>query len=321
MATNYGYFTQASSGAPTLNGTVGSLITTLDWLLDVSNTNGRKVADKVYTGTNKAVYRFTTGQRFYLRVDDAYAQESRMRGYESMTDVDTGVDPFPLLTTYGDSSYVLRKSFEANSNARDWRATVWARGFNLYVKRGPVSSGHDLYIFGEGIREDGIADSYNTFIGMRRATGTTGNLGVLGASTAARHVSPLTAVSGTSCIAVARYFDGSIKAVLGGYFSPSTEVWGGESFPQANFLYRSRLTLGAGFGTATATGVAQYRGYIPYLWGIASQCAGTTTLDIDDVHTDTSTGASFIQIASSDTIANAGQNMLMETTDTDPLVP
>lgn len=53
--------------------------------------------EKVYTGTNKAVYRSleATGARHYLRVDDTGATVARVRGYESMTDVDTGAGPFP----------------------------------------------------------------------------------------------------------------------------------------------------------------------------------------------------------------------------------
>ena len=53
--------------------------------------------DKVFTGTNKAVYRSAdvTGPRHYLRVDDTGTTAARVRGYESMTDVDTGTGPFP----------------------------------------------------------------------------------------------------------------------------------------------------------------------------------------------------------------------------------
>ena len=53
--------------------------------------------EKVYTGTNKAVYRSldVTGSRHYLRVDDTGTTAARVRGYESMTDVDTGTGPFP----------------------------------------------------------------------------------------------------------------------------------------------------------------------------------------------------------------------------------
>ena len=53
--------------------------------------------DKVFTGTNKAVYRSAdvNSPRHYLRVDDTGATVARVRGYESMADVDTGTGPFP----------------------------------------------------------------------------------------------------------------------------------------------------------------------------------------------------------------------------------
>ena len=53
--------------------------------------------EKPFTGTNKAVYRSTdvTGSRFCLRVDDSGTTTARVRGFESMTDVNTGTGPFP----------------------------------------------------------------------------------------------------------------------------------------------------------------------------------------------------------------------------------
>jgi hypothetical protein len=54
-----------------------------------------------YSGTNKAVFKGdVSGTGCYLRVDDTNSATRRgvMRGYVSMTDVDTGTDPFPLST-------------------------------------------------------------------------------------------------------------------------------------------------------------------------------------------------------------------------------
>lgn len=53
--------------------------------------------EKVFAGTNKAVYRSTDvqGSRFYYRIDDSGAQVARVRGFERMTDVDSGDMPFP----------------------------------------------------------------------------------------------------------------------------------------------------------------------------------------------------------------------------------
>lgn len=52
---------------------------------------------KVFAGTNKAVYRSThpKASGFYLRVDDSADTYMRVRGFESMSDIDNGTGPFP----------------------------------------------------------------------------------------------------------------------------------------------------------------------------------------------------------------------------------
>lgn len=81
---------------------------------------------KVFTGTNKAVYRCNdlSSNRHYLRVLDdgggtGGAQEARVFGYESMTDVDTGTNVFPTAaqSTYG---YLWRKSNATDSVPKTW---------------------------------------------------------------------------------------------------------------------------------------------------------------------------------------------------------
>lgn len=53
--------------------------------------------EKPFSGTNLAVFRSLNVEstRMYLRVDDTGTTNSRVAGYESMTDVNTGVGPFP----------------------------------------------------------------------------------------------------------------------------------------------------------------------------------------------------------------------------------
>lgn len=73
---------------------------------------------KVYSGTNKAVYRANavTSTRLYLRVDDATdAQWAYLRGYETMSDVDTGTNPFP-----SSGEVYHYKSSAASSATRSW---------------------------------------------------------------------------------------------------------------------------------------------------------------------------------------------------------
>ena len=78
--------------------------------------------EKVYTGTNKAVYRSldATGPRHYLRVDDTGARFARVRGYESMTDIDTGTGAFPTDAQMSGGGY-WHKSTVASAAAVRWK--------------------------------------------------------------------------------------------------------------------------------------------------------------------------------------------------------
>jgi len=116
--------------APSLTNAAGSMIALLDAIL--VNGYGAKAAagwSKVYSGTNKAVYRAPAGDsRFYFRVDDSATVSSRLIGYETMSDVDTGTNPFPTNAQVSGGLY-MRKS--ADATARPW--VVAADGKRLYV--------------------------------------------------------------------------------------------------------------------------------------------------------------------------------------------
>lgn len=81
---------------------------------------------KVYAGTNKAAYRTNdlTSNRMYLRCDDTGSStggggEARMYGYETMTSVDAGTNPFPTAAQSA-NGYLWRKSNTTDPTARSW---------------------------------------------------------------------------------------------------------------------------------------------------------------------------------------------------------
>ena len=84
--------------------------------------------EKVFTGTNKAVYRQTdpASTRTYYRVDDSNALYARVQMYESMTDVDTGVAAAPLTVAGG---YYWHKRVSAGGNGNYWMLAGDSRGF------------------------------------------------------------------------------------------------------------------------------------------------------------------------------------------------
>jgi hypothetical protein len=77
---------------------------------------------KAFSGTNKAVYKsnYSVYGCLYLRVDDTGTTFANCRGYETMTDVDTGVGPFPTVTQ-NNNGCSIPKADSANSSARSWR--------------------------------------------------------------------------------------------------------------------------------------------------------------------------------------------------------
>ncbi|AVS75638.1 hypothetical protein [Paracidovorax cattleyae] len=67
-----------------------------------------------------------------LRVDDTGTVSARVVGYESMSDINTGVGPFPTPAQIGGGMY-WPKSDAGDSSARAWRVIADARAFHLWV--------------------------------------------------------------------------------------------------------------------------------------------------------------------------------------------
>jgi hypothetical protein len=76
---------------------------------------------KAFSGTNLAAYRSSdvTGLRFYCRVDDTATQNSRVRGFEVMSDINTGTGLFPTDALVSGGVW-WGKSSNADATARRW---------------------------------------------------------------------------------------------------------------------------------------------------------------------------------------------------------
>lgn len=80
-------FTVSGSPATPATGTITSIVSPLGWT-------------KEYSGTNLAAYRMAaaaSGARFYMRIDNTNGTFCRIRGYETMSDVNTGTGLFPTV--------------------------------------------------------------------------------------------------------------------------------------------------------------------------------------------------------------------------------
>ncbi|MEE4108008.1 MAG: hypothetical protein V2I24_01590, partial [Halieaceae bacterium] len=127
MATGHFYRSSADpSETADPGGAAGTFITFLDDILDVA---GGVHWEKVFTGTNKAVYRATTGERKYLRVDDSNAKVALLQVFDTMSDVDTGTNQVPISTQ---QDICFLKFNAPTATSRFWRAVGDSRGFGIF---------------------------------------------------------------------------------------------------------------------------------------------------------------------------------------------
>jgi hypothetical protein len=235
--------------------TAGSLITILDACL--VNGYGSKTAagwTKAFSGTNKAAYRNSTtapSTGFYLRIDDTSTTESRAIGYETMTDVDTGPDLFPLTAQISGGLY-LQKS----ASTTTWMVIADNRAFYFFYKYAGAAKWWGFF-FGDIVSRVS-SDAYCCAIVGRSASGTSGNSEDFPRGS----TSPITASSGHY---IARNYNGTVKSVnfskltwlngtylgLGGFVYPNPS--------DSNFIMDRCLVCDDMTN-------ADLRGYMPGLW-------------------------------------------------------
>lgn len=118
---------------------------------------------KAFAGTNKAVYRTddVASPRHYLRIDDTSTQYTRARGYETMTDIDTGSGLFPTTAQLA-NGLTWCKSTAADSTARAWVVVGDGRAFWLF-KQFNTAHGFDLCGWGDLVAYQ-PGDQYATFL-------------------------------------------------------------------------------------------------------------------------------------------------------------
>lgn len=106
---------------------------------------------KVFSATNLAAYRSldVAGTRMFLRVDDTNATNARVVGYESMTDVNTGVGPFPTGTQIAGGGW-WPKANSANATARAWTLVADSKGFWLHTHTSATNPGVAGSVWGFG---------------------------------------------------------------------------------------------------------------------------------------------------------------------------
>lgn len=182
--------------------------------------------EKVYAGTNKAAYRSTDVQAHghYLRVDDTGTTTARARGYETMTDVDTGSGLFPLDAQMSGGGHWW-KSGLASATATRWFMFSDERMLLVAISPGSANSAANLSCplrgFGDPIVLSPSGDAWGTFLSASWTTPSTANGGALessvdsnltqGISVFPRSISGL----GSAVLASPRLFSGSPASLSG----------------------------------------------------------------------------------------------------------
>lgn len=170
-------YQSTDASAPSLTGLAGALITVLDACL--VNGYGSKTAAgwaKSYSGTNKAVYRPSAGNRHYLRVDDSSGASARVRGYETMSDVDTGTGLIPTEAQLSGGAYLNKGA--NNGTARGWILVADEKRFWLVLTPSVASidlsttAGYCMF-FGD-LLSFKSGDAYHTML-IASASSTTGS--------------------------------------------------------------------------------------------------------------------------------------------------
>lgn len=199
---------------------------------------------KVYTGTNKAVYKPSAveASSALLRVDDSGTTSARVRMYETMSDVDTGTNPAPTDAKVNGGLYWWK------SNADDSTATKYAivgDGRFLYPCMAPYQTGATgpvavVHAFGDLVSYKS-GDAYCAVLFGETAvttTNTTGSASTGGANVSVQVMRAHTGI-GTSTDAERKPLVGVASGVSG---FDSTLGW----FPNPanNGLFLTRMVVG-----------------------------------------------------------------------------
>lgn len=130
--------------------------------------------EKAFTGTNKRAYRSldVSSTRLYLRVDDTATLNARWRGYEVMTDVDTGTGDFPTVAQQAAPGMFAHKANNTTGN-RKWMLIADSKRFLLLVQvHATYPSQYSPLIFGDIVTFK-AGDAYHCLINAATTDVTT----------------------------------------------------------------------------------------------------------------------------------------------------
>ena len=137
---------------------------------------------KPFTATNQAAFRQGAGSNgFYLHLDSSPLFHDKVRGYESMTAIDAGTNPFPTVAQRSD--LVAARSSSSDGSGRAWLVAADARRFFLWTNaNGNLAQGlgstswQPSFFFGD-LESPNTGDAFNTLISGGISNGSSTFLG------------------------------------------------------------------------------------------------------------------------------------------------
>jgi len=165
-------FDATGAGDGSVSGTITAKVSPVGWTKD-------------YSGTNKAAYARSdvTATGALLRIDNSgtgSATYIRVRGYESMTDVDTGSGEFPTDAQVSGGHYWAQSS-TASSTTREWRLAADGLSLVLWVNHSGTATAASVNYFGD-LESEKASDAYCAMLTGGVTTSVASMSGLVGTS-------------------------------------------------------------------------------------------------------------------------------------------
>ncbi len=310
-------YRSTDSGAPSLTYAAGSFIAMLDACLRTGY--GSKAGagwTKPYTGANIAVFRQGAGGNGrYIRVWNArtgddpatYCMTANVRGYEDMTAVSAGTNPFPTATQSNSNGLLVRVAYSSPSYPTGWIVRATSNWFDVLVFTGFASP--------RGANSAPVADSYLSFGAFPSLkSGDTYNDFILAEANNSYYYYPYVGFSSTHLVYVSRNDLGVVgaKAAVLVPLSNCSESTMGNGSP-SYFPYPNRVNNSVDLFQYALYSEGYFRGVLPGVWGSAH---GVTAIGLGNTFSGIApvAGRTFEVITAS--VATTDIGMILETSDT-----
>ena len=310
-------YRSTDSGAPSLTYAAGSFIAMLDACLRTGY--GSKAGagwTKPFTGSNIVVFRQGAGGNGrYIRVWNArtgddpatYCMTANVRGYEDMTAVSTGTNPFPTVAQSNNNGLMVRVALASPSYPTGWIVRATSNWFDVLVFTGLAPP--------RGANSAPVADSYLSFGAFPSLkSGDTYNDFILAEANNSYQFYPYVGLSSSFLAYVSRNDLGTIgsKAALLVPLSACGESYMGVGNP-SYFPYPNRVNNSVDLFQYALHSEGYFRGVLPGVWGSAH---GVTAIGFGNTFSGIApvAGRTFEVITASAASTDIG--MILETSDT-----